>query len=86
MSADQERLLRIEILLKGYMLFLVLLGCLILQLTGFLKVFRFPVGRLGATLFFFFLLNAVFLYFLKRQIRSKSLFVWVGVSDILFLR
>lgn len=82
--SDRVRLLRIEIILKTYMLALVLVGCLFLEFVGVLGVFHFPVAALGITLFLFVLLNTAYLYFLKKAFRLIRLYVLVGVTDILF--
>ena len=82
--SDRTRLLRVEIILKIYMLVLVLVGCLLLEFFGVFGVFHLPVAALGVTLFIFVLLNTTYLYFLKKAIRLFPLYVLVGITDILF--
>jgi two-component system response regulator AtoC len=76
--------LRIEIVLKLYVLSLVLFGCLFLEFMGIFRVFKFPIQNMWISLFVFVLLNSIYLYFLKKAIRPPLLHYLVGITDILF--
>ena len=82
--ADRTKLLRIEIVLKLYIVSLVLCGCLFLEFMGLLSVFKVPIEALGISLFFFVFLNSIYLYFLKKAIPLSRLYVYVGATDIVF--
>jgi len=81
---EKNRLLRVEIFLKLYVLSLVLFGCLFLELIGIFGVIKFPIRAMGLVLVLFVLLNSIYLYFLKKAIRSALLYNLVGITDILF--
>jgi transcriptional regulator with PAS, ATPase and Fis domain len=82
--SDRPRLLRIEIVLKLYVLSLVLVGCLFLEFLGVSGLFRFPFDAMGISLCVFVMLNLIYLYFLKKAIRLSFLYVILGVTDIVF--
>ncbi len=83
--SDRNRLLRIEIVLKLYVLSLVLFGYLFLEFMGIFGVFKFPLQAMGISLFIFVFLNSIYLYFLKKAILHPGLlYILVGITDILF--
>jgi transcriptional regulator with GAF, ATPase, and Fis domain len=82
--SDQTRLLKIEIYLKLYVLFLVLGGYLFLQLIGVFGYLNLPKGEIALGLFFFVVINAGYVALLNRGILLQRLHVLVAVTDILF--
>jgi transcriptional regulator with PAS, ATPase and Fis domain len=81
---DQQRLLRINIYLKVYVLLLVLLGFGALDLLGVLKYLNFPQKPIGILLLFFIFLSATYLYLLKKPVNLSILYSFIGLTDILF--
>lgn len=83
-GSDRTRLLKIEIFLKLYVLFLVLFGYVLLGSLGAFGSLDFPKYSLAVTLVLFALSNGVFLHSLRRFERLDLLYLLVALTDILF--
>jgi transcriptional regulator with GAF, ATPase, and Fis domain len=82
--SDEQRLLKIEIYLKVYILVLVLFGYSILQFAGLFGYLLLPRKEIAGGLLLFVSVNAVYLALLRRGIFLRRLVVLVALTDIFF--